>query len=51
MWRTSFILKTKVIDFIVKDNEIQGVVTQNGDSIFANKLILATGHSASQDIF
>lgn len=44
------IFETRVTDFIIKDNEIQGVVTQNGDSILANKLILATGHSA-RDIF
>lgn len=44
------LFETKVIDFIVKDNEIQGVVTHKGDSILANKLILATGHSA-RDIF
>jgi hypothetical protein len=39
-----------VTDFIVKNNEIQGIVTQNGDVISANKVILATGHSA-RDIF
>ena len=44
------IFETRVTDFIVKNNEIQGVVTHNGDSILANKLILATGHSA-RDIF
>ncbi len=41
---------TRVIDFIIKNNEIQGVITQKGDSILANKLILATGHSA-RDVF
>lgn len=44
------LFETRVIDFILKNNEIQGVVTQNGDTISANKLILATGHSA-RDIF
>ena len=44
------IFETRVTDFIVKNNEIQGVVTHNGDTILANKLILATGHSA-RDIF
>ena len=44
------IFETRVTDFIVKDNEIQGVVTQQGTSILAQKLILATGHSA-RDIF
>ncbi len=44
------LFETRVIDFIVKNNEIQGIVTQKGDSILANKVILATGHSA-RDIF
>ncbi len=41
---------TKVTDILIKNNEVEGVVTQNGDTILANKLILATGHSA-RDIF
>ena len=41
---------TKVVDFLIKENEIQGVLTQKGDKIVASKLILATGHSA-RDIF
>ena len=41
---------TRVVDFIIKANEIQGVVTQNGDKIEAKKVILATGHSA-RDIY
>ena len=44
------LFETRVVDFIIKNNEIQGVVTQNGTTISANKLILATGHSA-RDIF
>ena len=44
------LFETRVIDFILKNNEIQGIVTQNGDTILSNKLILATGHSA-RDIF
>ena len=39
-----------VTDFVIKNNEMQGVVLQNGDVISANKVILATGHSA-RDIF
>ena len=42
--------ETKVVDILLKNNEIQGIVTQNGNSILANKLILATGHSA-RDVF
>ncbi|WNM20286.1 NAD(P)/FAD-dependent oxidoreductase [Flavobacterium capsici] len=42
--------ETRVTDFIIKANEIHGVVLQNGDTITANKVILATGHSA-RDIF
>ena len=41
---------TRVTDILVKNNEVEGVVIQNGDKILANKLILATGHSA-RDIF
>nr|WP_315244009.1 FAD-dependent oxidoreductase [uncultured Flavobacterium sp.] len=41
---------TRVTDILLKNNEVEGIVTQNGDTILANKLILATGHSA-RDIF
>lgn len=41
---------TRVTDILVKNNEVEGIITQNGDKIHANKLILATGHSA-RDIF
>ncbi|MES2812707.1 MAG: FAD-dependent oxidoreductase [Bacteroidota bacterium] len=44
------LFETRVADIVVKNNEIQGVITQNGDTIEAQKLILATGHSA-RDIF
>jgi uncharacterized FAD-dependent dehydrogenase len=44
------LFETRVTDFILKNNEVQGVVTHNGDTIQANKIILATGHSA-RDIF
>ncbi|MGH2665111.1 NAD(P)/FAD-dependent oxidoreductase [Flavobacterium sp.] len=44
------LFETRVNDIVVKNNEIQGVVIQNGDVIQARKLILATGHSA-RDIF
>ncbi len=41
---------TKLTDILVKNNEVQGIVTQNGETIAASKIILATGHSA-RDIF
>ena len=44
------LFETRVIDILVKNNEIQGVIIQNGTTIEAKKLILATGHSA-RDIF
>lgn len=44
------LFETRVTDIVIKSNEVQGVVTQNGDTITANKIILATGHSA-RDIF
>ncbi|WMW77349.1 FAD-binding protein [Flavobacterium sp. 20NA77.7] len=42
--------ETKVVDILLKNNEVEGVLTQKGDKIVANKIILATGHSA-RDIF
>ena len=44
------LFETRVSDILVKNNGVEGIVTQNGDKIHANKLILATGHSA-RDIF
>ena len=44
------LFETRLTDILVKNNEVQGIITQNGDTILANKLILATGHSA-RDIF
>ncbi|HMI06016.1 MAG TPA: FAD-dependent oxidoreductase [Flavobacterium sp.] len=41
---------TRLTDIVVKNNEVQGIRTQNGDTIAASKIILATGHSA-RDIF
>lgn len=44
------LFEKRVTDILIKNNEVQGIVTQSGDRILANKLILATGHSA-RDIF
>ena len=44
------LFETRVTDFVIKNNEIHGIITQKGDTISANKVILATGHSA-RDIF
>jgi len=44
------LFETRVTDFIVKNNEMKGIVTQKGETISVNKVILATGHSA-RDIF
>jgi len=41
---------TKVIDFILKEGEMKGVITEGGDHIEGIGVILATGHSA-RDIF
>ncbi len=40
----------RVVDFDVKGNEIKGAVLHTGETIVANQIILATGHSA-RDIF
>lgn len=44
------LFETRLTDILIKNNEIQGIVTHKGDTILANKLILATGHSA-RDIY
>jgi uncharacterized protein len=44
------LFETRVTDIIVKNNEVDGIVTQNGETIHSKKIILATGHSA-RDIF
>jgi uncharacterized FAD-dependent dehydrogenase len=41
---------TKVTDFILREGEMKGVITQKGDKIEGLGVILATGHSA-RDIF
>ncbi len=42
--------ESRVVDILIKDNAVEGVILQNGDKIDGKKLILATGHSA-RDIF
>ncbi len=44
------LFETRLTDILIKNNEVQGIVTKKGDTILANKIILATGHSA-RDIF
>ncbi|MCA0933628.1 FAD-dependent oxidoreductase [Lutimonas saemankumensis] len=44
------LFNSRVTDLLIKNNEIQGVSTQTGEIIKAQKVILATGHSA-RDIF
>jgi uncharacterized protein len=41
---------TKVIDFILQNKEMKGVVLENGNEILGLGVILATGHSA-RDVF
>lgn len=41
---------TRVTDILVKENKVHGVQLQHGNIINADKIILATGHSA-RDIF
>ncbi len=45
-----FIFEKKVVDFIIQNQEIKGVKTQDGNSFDGDAVILATGHSA-RDIF
>lgn len=44
------LFNSRVIDIIIKNNQVDGVTLQNGNTIHSNKVILATGHSA-RDIF
>ena len=44
------LFNSRVIDIIIKNNQVDGVTLQNGNTIYSNKVILATGHSA-RDIF
>ncbi|MDI6403098.1 FAD-binding protein, partial [Balneolaceae bacterium ANBcel3] len=41
---------SRVSDILIKANAVQGVVLQNGDTFTAQRIILASGHSA-RDIF
>lgn len=41
---------TKVVDFILDGDEMKGVITEQGDKLTGNAVLLATGHSA-RDIF
>lgn len=41
---------TRVVDFMITGSEMTGVITQHGDQIKGEAVILATGHSA-RDIF
>lgn len=44
------LFNTRMVDLLVRNNEVEGVVTQNNDVIKARQVILATGHSA-RDVF
>ena len=41
---------TKVVNFIIRNGEVSGVTTSQGEDIIASRVILATGHSA-KDIY
>jgi uncharacterized protein len=41
---------TKVTQLIIKNNKVRGVQTENGEEFIADKVILATGHSA-RDVY
>ena len=45
-----YFFESKVNDFILRNNEIAGVSTVDGKELYADAVILATGHSA-RDIF
>ena len=41
---------TRVDDFILENNHLRGVLTQHGETLMADAVVLATGHSA-RDIY
>jgi uncharacterized FAD-dependent dehydrogenase len=41
---------TKVVDLIISNSKVDGVITEKGDKILAKNTILATGHSA-RDVY
>lgn len=45
-----FLFEKKVVDLVIDNNVIKGVVTQDGDTIHGDAVIVATGHSA-RDVF
>lgn len=44
------LFEKKLVDFILQNDTVKGIITQDGDKIFADAVILATGHSA-RDIY
>lgn len=44
------LFNTRVTDILIKNQAVEGIVTASGEKIEADKVILATGHSA-RDIF
>ncbi len=44
------LFEKKLVDLIIENNELKGIVTADGDKLFADAVILATGHSA-RDIY
>ena len=44
------LFEKKLVDFIIEKEIIKGVVTADGDTLFADAVVLATGHSA-RDIY
>ena len=44
------LFETRVVDLLIESNIFRGIVTQTGDKILADHVILATGHSA-RDIY
>ena len=45
-----FLFEKKLTDFIIENDILKGIKTADGDSFFADAVILATGHSA-RDVF
>lgn len=47
-WGGSVIFDTRVDDIIIKDSAVKGVVTSKGDTLEAQAVVIATGHSSRE---
>ena len=49
-WGGEVLFEHKVVDLIIEEQQLKGIKASNGNTVYGNAVILATGHSA-RDIF